>query len=61
MKKKKFDAVRMKDEIQHKLMKQTAGLSAQERKRRLKRDLATNPILGPLLENNGPEKKDPAT
>lgn len=57
MKKKKFDSVQMKHDIQQKLRKQNSGLSLEERNRRLEKDLAANPILGPLLKKNNSLKK----
>ena len=50
MKKKKFDCVQMKREIQEKLLAETSGLSAKERNRRLEKALAANPILGPFIK-----------
>jgi hypothetical protein len=49
-KKKEFDCVQMKHDIQRKLMKENAGLSLQERRRRLHKALAADPILGPWLK-----------
>jgi hypothetical protein len=57
MKKKNFDCVQMKHEIQKKLMKQTAGLTLEERNRRLEKSLASNPILGPFLKKVSAAKK----
>lgn len=57
MKKKKFDCVQMKHDIQQTLMKETSGLSAQERNRRLDKALAANHILGPLLGKISTSKK----
>ena len=50
MKKKNFDCVQMKNEIQQKLLKETSGLAAEERNQRLEKALAANPILGPFLQ-----------
>ena len=57
MKKKKFDCVQMKHEIQQKLLKQTSALSAEERNRRADKALAANPILGPFLKKISARKK----
>ena len=57
MKKKKFDCVQMKHDIQQKLLKQTSGLSAEERNRRLDKALAANHILGPFLQKISTSKK----
>jgi hypothetical protein len=59
MKKKKFDCVEMKNTIQKRLRKETAGLTAEERNKRLEKALATNPILGPFLKKVTSSKKRP--
>ena len=48
MKKKGFDCVQMKHEIQQRLLKETEGLSLEERHRRFEERIAANPILGRL-------------
>ena len=58
MKNKKFDCVQMKHEIQQKLMKETAGLTAEERNQRLEESLAKDPILGPFVKKISPRKSE---
>jgi len=59
-KKKEFDCVQMKHDIQQKLMKENAGLSAKERNRRLEQALAADPILGPFIKRLNAKKKGSA-
>ena len=48
MKKKKFDCVQMKHEIQRKILKEWQGLSPAEQRRRTLAQIAADPILGRL-------------
>ncbi len=52
MKEKKFDCVRMKNEIQEKLLKEIEGLSLEERRERFEREVLSDTILGPLWLNS---------
>jgi len=46
--KKKFDCVEMKNEIQRKLQAEYEGLTLEERKRKMDKELSASPILGPM-------------
>jgi hypothetical protein len=48
MRKKEFDCVQMKHDIQQRLLEEMAGLSLEERRRRMEERIAANPILGRL-------------
>ena len=56
-KKKDFDCVQMKHDIQRKLMKEYAGLSLEERNRRSDQALAADPILGTFVKRLNAKKK----
>ena len=45
---KKFDCVKMKHDIQAKLMREDEGLSDEEIDKRRRQKIESNPILGPL-------------
>jgi hypothetical protein len=47
---KEFDCVRMKDEIQAKLLEEYKGLSDEEIEERRRMRIASHPVLGPLLK-----------
>ena len=49
MKKKAFDCVQMKWDIQQKEAAEFAGVSEEEKRRILDQRIANNPILGPFL------------
>ena len=51
VKEKKFDCVRMKDEIQQRILKEIEGLSVEERRRRFEERVLADPILGPFWRN----------
>ena len=53
MKEKVFDCVQMKSDIQQRLLKEMAGLSLEERRRRLEDQVAANPILKRLWREGG--------
>jgi len=53
-------SVQMKHDIQQKRLKETSGLSAEERNRRLDKALAMNHILGPFLKKISASKKGPS-
>ncbi len=46
-KKKSFDCVQMKWDIQQKLMKEYEGLTLEERKKLMEQKILADPILGP--------------
>ncbi len=46
--KKTFDCVEMKNEIQRKLQAEYAGLTLAEQKKKMKREILSDPILGPM-------------
>jgi len=48
MKKKEFDCVRMKHEIQQQLRERRAGLSSDERRRAMEENIQSDPILARL-------------
>jgi len=48
MKEKQFDCVKMKHEIQARLLKEMAGLSLEERQKRTEDRIQANPILARL-------------
>jgi hypothetical protein len=48
MKKKKFDCVQMKHDIQKEILKERRGLSPEEQRRRSEARIAADPILGPI-------------
>ncbi len=48
MKKKKFDCIRMKDEIQKTILDEIKGLTAEERRKRTAERISSDPILGPI-------------
>lgn len=50
MKKKAFDCVQMKHEIQQQVMKEIAGLSCEERRQRLEDAIRSDPILGRIWQ-----------
>jgi len=45
---KSFDCVRMKHEIQERILKEMAGLSSAQRRQRTEERILMDPILGPL-------------
>jgi hypothetical protein len=51
MKKKKFDCVQMKHEIQQQLMKEFEGLSYEEQWAITEKRVLADPILGPFWKN----------
>jgi len=51
MKTKDFDCVRMKHDIQQKLLAEFRGLSLEERRRLIERRIASDPVLGPFWRN----------
>lgn len=51
-KQKEFDCVKMKEEIQTKLLKEYEGLSDDEIEEQRRRKLASHPVLGPLVKNS---------
>ncbi|MEN8254060.1 MAG: hypothetical protein ABFR33_01190 [Verrucomicrobiota bacterium] len=51
MKKKKFDCVEMKNEIQRKLQAEYEGLSSEERRRRMTERILSDPVLGPAFRD----------
>jgi hypothetical protein len=51
MKKKEFDCVKMKQDIQRQILKEYKGLSDEEQKRLTEARIAANPILGPWWKN----------
>ena len=48
MKSKRFDCVKMKHEIQQRILDEVAGLSPQEQRQKLEKDILSDPVLGPL-------------
>jgi hypothetical protein len=48
MKRKKFDCVQMKHEIQQHIMKELKGLSPEEQRRWTEEHISKDPILGPF-------------
>lgn len=48
---KEFDCVEMKHKIQQKIMEETKGLSAEERRQRTTDNILSDPILGPFWRN----------
>jgi len=44
----RFDCVRMKEEIQRRIIEEVADLSPQERREKLVRDILSDPVLGSL-------------
>lgn len=48
-KKKTFDCVEMKNEIQRKLRAEYEGLSDEERRERMRKKLLADPAFGPML------------
>ena len=51
MKQKTFDCVQMKHEIQQRILRETQGLSTQQKRRRTEQAIAADPILGPIWRN----------
>jgi hypothetical protein len=48
MKKKEFDCVQMKHEIQQGILKEMEGLTPEEQRRWTEESIAAHPILGPF-------------
>lgn len=57
MKKKKFDCVKMKHDIQKQLLKDYEGLSLEERRKLTEERIAADPILGPFWRKIQGNKK----
>jgi hypothetical protein len=51
MKQKSFDCVRMKREIQSKILEETAGLSAKQRRDYTERVISSDPVLARIWKN----------
>ncbi len=49
---KDFDCLRVKDEIQERLLEELEGLSLEERRERFEREVLSDPILGPFWRNS---------
>jgi hypothetical protein len=49
-KKKKFDCVQMKNEIQRRILKEREEFSEQEQRRRARERISADPVLGPFWE-----------
>ena len=49
----KFDCVKMKNDIQRQLLKEYEGLSLEERKIIMEKEISSDPILGPWLNKVG--------
>jgi len=49
-KEKQFDCVRMKDEIQQKILAERKALGAEEQRKRAHERIAANPVLGPIWQ-----------
>ena len=56
-KKKKFDCVEMKNEIQRKLLKEMKGLSPDEQRRMMEHRIQSDPIRGPFLRKVKKQKR----
>ena len=52
VKEKRFDCVRMKDELQARLLEEIKGLSLEERRERFEKEVLCDPILGPFWRNS---------
>ncbi len=48
VRKKKFDCVLMKQEIQRVIMEEMSGLSAEERRRRTEEQILSDPVMGAI-------------
>jgi hypothetical protein len=46
--KKTFDCVEIKNEIQHQLQAEYAGLTLAEQKKKMNQEILSDPILGPM-------------
>ena len=44
----RFDCVKMKQEIQQRIIEEVADLSPQEQREKMVRDILSDPVLGPL-------------
>ena len=44
----RFDCVRMKEEIQRRIIEEVAILSPQERREKMAKSILSDPVLGPL-------------
>ena len=61
MKTKTFDCVKMKEECQRACEKRYAGLSFEERQKKMEEDILADPILGELFRKTfKPDGLDPA-
>ncbi len=56
MKKKTFDCVEMKDEIQRRVLQDMAGLTREQERRRTEERILSDPILGPLWQRKQKER-----
>lgn len=58
---KDFDCVRMKNEIQRKLMAEQAGMSIEQRRRHMEARIAADPTLGPWFQRLRAAQRPPLT
>jgi len=45
---KEFDCVRMKHEIQQRILQEMRGLSPEERRQKMEEDIQADPVIGPI-------------
>jgi hypothetical protein len=49
MKKKKFDCVKMKHDIQKKIINEMRGLTPEQQHKKVQKDIESDPVIGPLV------------
>jgi hypothetical protein len=50
MTKKKFDCIKMKHDIQKKIIKEMKGLTPEQQRRKVQKDIESDPVFGPLVK-----------
>ena len=50
MAQKKFDCVKMKNDIQKKIINEMKGLTPEQQRKKVQKDIESDPILGPLVK-----------
>lgn len=50
MTKKKFDCIKMKHDIQKKIMEEMRGLTPEQQHKKIQNDIESDPIFGPLIK-----------
>jgi hypothetical protein len=50
MPKKKFDCIKMKHDIQKKIIQEMKGLTPKQQHKKIQKDIESDPLFGPLVK-----------